>query len=179
MAQVIGGNGFRRLRRAIVLACLIVCVASAAEDVSLEFAVKAAYLLKFTKFIDWPPSTNPSFSICILGNNPFGTALGQVIAGENVNGKKVVIQKFDRAPSPGACQILFFGDPADAARTLVEVGAGVLTVGEGTTFVRDGGMIGFIIDSHRVTFDINKRAAEAAGIRLSSGLLSVAKSVIK
>lgn len=38
-------------------------------------------------------------------------------------------------------------------------------------------MIGFVIDNRRVRFDINQAAAEAAGLKISSKLLSVARGV--
>ncbi len=57
------------------------------------------------------------------------------------------------------------------------LGRGLLTVGEGDSFVREGGMIGFVIDNRRVRFDINQAAAEAAGLKISSKLLSVARGV--
>lgn len=56
---------------------------------------------------------------------------------------------------------------------------GVLTVGEGEAFVHDGGMIAFVIENRRVRFDIHLTPAENAGVRLSSKLLNVARSVEK
>jgi hypothetical protein len=57
------------------------------------------------------------------------------------------------------------------------VGPGVLTIGEGESFVRDGGMIAFVVENRRVRFGINGAAAASAGLKLSSKLLNVAKSV--
>jgi hypothetical protein len=57
------------------------------------------------------------------------------------------------------------------------LGIGVLTVGEGTSFTRAGGMIAFVIENRRVRFEINRTAAENAGLKLSSKLLTVAKLV--
>jgi hypothetical protein len=62
-------------------------------------------------------------------------------------------------------------------KDLNSLGRGVLTVGEGVPFVREGGMIGFVIDNRRVRFDINQAAVEAAGLKMSSKLLSVAREV--
>jgi hypothetical protein len=59
------------------------------------------------------------------------------------------------------------------------VGPGVLTIGEGENFVHDGGMIAFVVENRRVRFGINETAAAAAGLKLSSKLLNVAKSVEK
>ena len=58
-------------------------------------------------------------------------------------------------------------------------GPGILTVGEGEEFLRDGGMIAFVIENRRVRFDINQTAAETARLKISSRLLSVARSVEK
>lgn len=64
-----------------------------------------------------------------------------------------------------------------ASKNLPSVGPGVLTVGEGDSFMRDGGMITFVIEGRRVRFDINLAVAENAGLKLSSKLLSVARSL--
>ena len=40
-------------------------------------------------------------------------------------------------------------------------------------------MIGFVIENRHVRFDINQAAAESAGLKLSSRLLNVARSVKK
>jgi len=53
----------------------------------------------------------------------------------------------------------------------------VLTVGDGTNFVHDGGIIGFILEDRRIRFDINLRAATNAGLKMSSRLLTVARYV--
>ena len=64
-------------------------------------------------------------------------------------------------------------------RILSELPPGILTAGEGDRFLRAGGMIAFVLDNHRVRFDINQTAAENAGLRLSAKLLTVARSVAK
>ena len=78
------------------------------------------------------------------------------------------------------CQVLFVSMPEkELLKFFPGVGPGVLTIGEGEGFVRDGGMIAFVLENHRVRFDINQTAAENAGLKLSSKLLSVARSVEK
>jgi hypothetical protein len=153
-------------------------------DESLEYQVKAAFLLNFIKFTEWPPSAftasdSPIF-ICILGADPFGDALDQVIAGESVNGKKVAVERLKRAPSAKACQVLFISkSEKNIDKILPALGPGVLTVGDEETFIRGGGMISFVIENRRVRFDINQTAAENAALKLSSKLLSVARAVEK
>jgi len=149
----------------------------------LEYRLKAVFLLDFARFVDWPPGAlgalDSPFNICILGPNPFGEELDRVVTGEAVQGRKVAVQKISRAPSPGACQIVFVGRPEDSSIDIGALGRGILTVGEGEDFVRRGGMIAFVVDNRRVTFNINWRVSEAAGLKLSSRLLGVAKTVIR
>lgn len=149
---------------------------------SLEYRVKAAFLLNFTKFTEWPAASfaaaDSPIEICILGEDPFGAALDQIVAGEIVNGRRVVSRRIKQAPTPKSCAVLFVSQSDKGAlKTLPPFGPGVLTVGEGEDFVRHGGMIAFIIENRRVRFDVNRTAAEKAGLELSSKLLSIARAV--
>ena len=54
---------------------------------------------------------------------------------------------------------------------------GRLVVGELEGFVRRGGMISFVVEGDRVRLAVNPSRAEAAGLRLSSRLLSLARLV--
>ncbi len=153
-----------------------------AADNSLEYQVKAAFLLNFTKFVEWPESAfadpGSPVAICILGDDPFGAALDQVAAGETANGRKVTIQRIKRVPPPKSCQVLFVSKAEkDFAKTVPALGSGVLTVGEAEGFIRAGGMIAFVIENRRVRFDINQGAAEMAELKLSAKLLAVARAV--
>ncbi len=174
-----------RLTALLVLASTLLGAASSrdADPPPLEYRLKAVFLLDFTKFVDWPPGAlgpaDAPFNICILGNNPFGSELDQVVSGEAAQGRKVAVQKISRVPAPGTCPIVFVGRLEDDSIDIGALGRGVLTVGEGEEFVRRGGMIGFVVDNRRVTFDINWRVSEAAGLKLSSRLLGVAKTVIR
>lgn len=154
----------------------------AAADGLLEYQVKAVFLLNFTKFIEWPAAAferpESPVTICILGEDPFGAALSQVVSGEVVNGRKVAVQRIKHVPAPKSCQVLFVGRPeGPAGKSLPDLGPGVLTVGEGESFEREGGMIAFIIENRRVRFDVNQAAAGRAGLKISSKLLSVAREV--
>jgi hypothetical protein len=147
---------------------------------SLEYQVKAAFLLNFTRFIEWPttePAAGAPFTICILGDDPFGAALDQTMEGESANGQKIVVQR-SRRELGKTCQILYV-DRAEKGITeiLTGVGRGVLTVGEGENFLREGGMIAFVVENRRVRFNVNLAAARNASLNISSKLLNVAKVV--
>ncbi len=172
----------KRLLRAVLCATLIAGpqFASDSSEPSLEYRVKAAFLLNFTRFIDWPqtdiPTTAP-FTVCILGSNPFGGTLEQTVEGENVNGRKMVVRRV-RRDEANSCQMIYVDrSEKDVSAFLRSLGKGILTVGEGDAFLRQGGMIAFVIDNRHVRFDVSQAAASNADIRISSRLLNVARFV--
>jgi hypothetical protein len=149
-----------------------------------EYQLKAAFLLNFTKFVEWPAAafeeSASAITICILGDDPFGATLNQLVEGEVVNGRKVGALRIRRPPAPKSCQVLFVGgSEKDVSKILAGLGPGVLTVGEGAGFLRDGGMIAFVMENRRVRFEINQCAATNASLTMSSRLLSVARNVEK
>lgn len=167
-----------RTRLLLILALALSPVAAAADRPPQEYEVKAAFLLNFSKFIEWPAAAAESpFTICILGDDPFGPLLDQMISGETVGGRKLVVQRLGRN-KPASCQILFAGRN-DLPAPLPGLARGVLTVGEGEEFLREGGMIAFVLEDRRVRFNVSQKAALKAGLRISSKLLSVARSVEK
>jgi hypothetical protein len=174
------------LKTGLMAACLLLCLPGLlfpglADDSSLEYQVKAAFLLNFTKFIEWPAGSlgnaEAPLSICILGDDPFGSALDRIAGGEVVNGRKITIERIKHPPQPNTCRVLFIGRQDKEPRSPLDLSPGVLTVGEGESFMHEGGMIAFVIANRRVRFDINQTVAENAGFKISSKLLSVAKSV--
>ncbi len=156
----------------------------AAAEEAPEYGVKAAFLLNFTKFAEWPPTAfaapGAAIEICILGKDPFGRFLDDVVQGQIVRDHPLTVRRVTQPPGPQTCQVLFTDpDLKDLPKILRALPQGILTVSEGDRFIRDGGMIAFVIESRRVRFDVNETAAEQGGIKLSSQLLSVAKSVAR
>src|ERR1700722_29884 len=74
------------LRTAILWSCACVPMSSAQSATPGEYQLKAAFLFNFAKFIDWPTTsfTNPQdrFSICILGADPFGSGMDELLQGK-------------------------------------------------------------------------------------------------
>lgn len=177
------GVSWMRLFVPAMAVALLVRSSTAAEPAP-EYDVKAAFLLNFTKFVEWPPNafadSRSQLVLCILGKDPFGRALDEVVQGEAVNGHTLTIRRIPQPPVPQTCQVVFV-DPElkDVAKILAGLPPGVLTVGEGDRFAREGGMIALVVDNRRVRFDINPAAAQNGGLKLSSRLLNVARSIVK
>ena len=150
-----------------------------------EYAVKAAFLYHFAHLVEWPgpPVPGEPFVIAVVGSDPFGDTLDEVLAGKSVRGQPVRVQRFaSPAQLDGArVQILFVGTGGDESMQRsfpVLAGQPVLTVGESEDFAERGGIIGFrVTPEGRVAFDINPQRAEQSGLRMSSQLLKLARIV--
>lgn len=151
-----------------------------AEDTA-EYDVKAAFLLNFARFVDWPDSSFTSsrapLEICILGRDPFGRLLTDIVRGEIVQDRAIVVRRITAPPKPQTCQMLFVSTGGASIRSGIP--AGVLIVSDDARHLNSGAMLAFILDARRVRFDVNQKAAENAGLKISSKLLSVARMVIQ
>lgn len=149
---------------------------------NLEYQVKAAYILNFLSFVEWPDTAfetaSTPFRLCVVGSDPFGGALEGTMKGESFQGHAVVVERVAPGEAAPPCQLLFVPASAEAADLLrTTVSAPILTIGESDGFLRNGGVVAFVIEQGHVRFDVNRASAERRGLKLSSRLLRVARNV--
>jgi len=185
----------RRIFCVAVAAFMAVGVLAAghADDVQIDAAkaikVKAAYLLNFVRFTQWPDTAFASpqspLVVAVVGDDPFGEVLETTFEGKNVGDRKVEIRRFPASTRPTrdqlrACHLLFVAS-SESTRLkdhLAAVdGAPTLTVSDLPGFTAAGGMIDLILTDGKVAFQINRKAAEAAMLKLSAKLLQLGKVV--
>jgi hypothetical protein len=177
---------FMRLRATSILVLSLVWLLSvgdgrAQESQPTEYQIKAAFLFNFAKFVEWPPAafaeaTSPMV-IGVLGENPFRDDLERTIQGKTINNRPLVIKEFRSPAEATNCHVLFIS--TSEKQRLPEIlkslhGTSVLTVGETDRFIETGGMINFVAEGNKIRFQINEVAAESAGLKISSKLLSLA-----
>jgi YfiR/HmsC-like len=168
---------------AVVFAGMLLAFQSNAQAMD-EYAVKAAFLYNFAKFVDWPPEVfktpKDPIVVCVLGRNPFGSSLEDVIRGKSIEGRAFVFRQVADVDQANACQILFIAAAEGKHfRSLYGISkpTGILTVGESEGFATGGGIVNLKLDAGRVRFEINVDAAEHAQLHISSKLLSLAQIV--
>lgn len=91
-------------RRAPIFVAALVGASVAALPVraqtSLEYHVKAAFLLNFARFIEWPDSAFPDsrapISVCVFAVNPFGEALQKTVQSEMASGRPLAVREVAR-----------------------------------------------------------------------------------
>lgn len=155
---------------------------------NVEARVKAAYLVKFTKFIYWDSraanarsSTSP-IVISVLGSDPVGGLLDKFLQNQK-SASPIIINRIGKDLNDlENCNLLFISKQ-EAARlpTIFKQleGSNVVTVSDINNFARRGGMIGFVIDEDRVKLEINLDATNKAGLKISAKLLELSKIITK
>ncbi len=146
--------------------------------------MKAAYLYNFAKFVEWPAETfrapdDPAV-ICVTGDEHTSDFLKQAVSGKKVNGRSVDVRLPYSPAEFRLCHILFIGfsDRRHIANALDQLrGASVLTVGQSDQFIRLGGMINLTTANATIELEIAPEASIAAGLKISSRLLVVARVV--
>ena len=185
------GEGHGALRRlglvlpALIAFCLCAGARPAAPSAPNEYALKAAFLYNFAKFVTWPDSSlghaAEPFVIAVLGDDPFGPVLEATVAEKHVGGHPIAIERASDLSDLGRCQLLYI---SDSEKRLIRwitselEGRPILTVASTEGFARDGGMIGLLLDGEQIRFDVSPMNIEQVGLRISSKLLSLARDVI-
>ena len=167
---------------ALVLGCLLT-PCTRAQQIN-EYQMKAAYLYNFAKFVEWPAQAfkNPHdpISICVLGQNPMFHTLEEVVNGETIEDRKLIVRTVSDLDQVSSCHILFIGssDRKYLRSILRDLKlTGVLTVGDAEGFAAEGGVANFKLEGNKVRIEINTSAAEQQRLRISPKLLSLAQIV--
>ena len=149
-----------------------------------EYVVKAGFLFNFAKYVDWPAGSfegpGEPITIGIVGKDPFGSQLEQILKDKKVKERPFAIVRFTDAESIRRCHILFV-PRSEAARLsgILDrvVTWPVLTVGEYEGFSRAGGTLAILVENDKPRLEINTDAAGRAGLIISTKLLKAATLV--
>jgi hypothetical protein len=150
-----------------------------------ENQVKAAFLLNFPKYVEWPTekfaTTNSPFVVTVVGDAAVAESLAKMAADKTINGRPVVVN-FQTSVNKVSLesQILFISaGTRSAAPEFFKrwSAANILTVGDGEVFLTEGGAIRFARREHNIRLEVNLAAANQARLKISSKLLSVADVV--
>ena len=156
---------------------------SSAQVHPTESQVKAAYLYNFGKFVRWQdqsPNT-ASIKICVLGKDPFGTVLDSTVAGESIDGRKIIVKRVVKVQDAATCNILYISSSEESRLGFILSSVqhfAPLTVSYIPNFAERGGIIEFVEQQGKIRFEVNLLAAEQSHVSLSSELLKVAIRVI-
>ncbi|NND61264.1 MAG: YfiR family protein [Gammaproteobacteria bacterium] len=188
----------RRTRGSLArgLGALLLCLsllpcATLADSTSETIAkIKAAYLLNFLRFSEWPAesfsSRNSPITLCVLGRDTLGRTLDATMQEQRVAGRLLQIVRLagDSVDKPSSaieqCHLVFISR-SEAGRVdhITErlAGTNTLTIGEVGDFADHGAMLALNYEDDRVIFYANPAAIRAGKVHLSSKILQLARIV--
>lgn len=171
-----------RLISVLVVFLLMFSACSAYAASPSEDEIKAAFVYNFAKFVEWPDmSAKKIIEVGYLGDKPLSGNLA-LLANRKVKDLGISVVPLNEPEEMISAEIIFI--PASEDKRIHEIikttsDAPVLLVSDAPDFVRNGGTIGLKIAGNRLRFDVNLKAANARGLKISSQLLSLAMEVIR
>lgn len=161
---------------------------AAAAQASIEAArsrVEAAFLRNFARYVTWPPQAfegdRSSWTVCVLGEDPFGESLPDMLRGRVEQGRVFEIRRAEALEALPNCHILFvaIADPAQRRAVLRRMkDRPVLTVGNATDFLAEGGVIR-LQPGERMEMSVNLDQARSASLGIPTKLLEVSRDVVE
>jgi hypothetical protein len=152
-----------------------------AADALLEYKVKAVCVLNAARFVSWPSTAfsgpESPLVIGVLGDNPFGSSLQDVVRGETVQKRSIIVRRVSLAEA-AAVHILFVSPSErnnvdNIVRALAN--SPVLTISDIDGFAQNGGMLGLGIVGGKLRLKADSAAARRAQLKISSQFLLLAK----
>jgi hypothetical protein len=175
---------FCALALAMLLSQAAAPAAWAQTNPSVQYQVKAAFLFNFARFIEWPAEAflneKAPITLCVFGNDPFGSALDEIIRDQTINERGVLARRIMELADLKSCQIVFVSARED--KRLSDIlnslkGASALVVGETEGFAEAGGGIQFFLEDNKLRFAVNVDEVQKARLTVSSKLLALARIV--
>lgn len=166
-------------RLALLAAALVLAAMPARAEVTTESELKAAYLVNFLKYVEWP-AHRTTIQLCLFGRDSLGPYLA-AYEGRHIGGRELRIRKVSSPDQLADCHELFIPETEEARFAVVMRWVdkqAILTVSDAEIFTREGGAIALIRSEGRLQFDVNTDALNRNGLRASSQMLRLARQII-
>jgi hypothetical protein len=153
-----------------------------AADVAPEPLVKAEFMERITRFVDWPDesftSDDAPFTLCVMGDHPFGDYLAKMAKERKIQGRRIQLLRIGEVGRVGTCHLLFVSRSEDKRLDKILAATGdrpILTISDSTGFGARGVLVNFYRDGDNLRFEINVRAVDRSGLHFSSKILRLAR----
>lgn len=168
----------------LLFGILLVCLPGKASDlVMTESQVKALCVLNFAKYVSWPAAAFESqetpIRIGIAGQPALEKDLRSAATGRVIDGRSLEVVSLDDPKKARACHIIFLGAVDKPFRSEIATmkQAPLLTVRDRVAGEAERAIIQFVMRESKVRFEVDLAGARAAGLQVSSKLLTLADKV--
>ena len=178
-------NHISPLRILLVLVFLYLCMPKIILAQAREYTLKAAFLEKLTRFIEWPQhlemsDTTKPFILGVVGKNPFGSILEQIYTNFKIKNKDVTIRYINEMNDISGCHLLFITKSEKRAINRIiryTQRKPILTIGDTDGYAEAGVIINLYIKDETIQFAINETALQETGLFADYLLLRISKIV--
>jgi hypothetical protein len=167
-----------------LLAALLAPAAHADALQAPEYRIKAAFLMRFCRYVEWPPhafaTPDAPLVVGVLEADALADELAPLLQGERDGGRALTLRRLRRGDSLQGLHVLFVGsDGRDLLPDVQRESAdrALLVVTESDHALDQGSAINFFVEEGRVRFDIALQPASPHALKISSRLLAVARRV--
>lgn len=152
-------------------------------QISNEADVKAAFIINFTKYIEWNSSSldkSDVFKIGVLGDTPIYQSLKELSA-KKVKNKQIEVLFFQNSSSLQECHLLYvssnmtLNDLKSSSNSVKCKNA--LVIGDKKDALVNGASINFVAVGDQLKFEINLQNINKNQLKVSSQLLQLATNV--
>ncbi len=168
----------------LVIMALVVIMEGRGAAQTKEYAVKAAFLEKFTRFIQWPENVSADssqpFILGVLGENPFGSDLEHIFSRHKIINKSGRVRYLRSLEELDDCQLVFISrSMANSLDQILELTRDhpILTVADTKGFAEKGVHINLYHSGNTIRFEVNVEALRRSGLQVSYLLLNLARIV--
>ena len=155
-------------------------IAQPAADINV---VKAAYLYRFTGYVEWPPAAfeTPASPLVIgvAGNEAVYAELTRLVAGRTGLARPIQVRKLASGDDLQGLHALFAAGSGSALGEWAQQAQGrhILVVGDSYDGLEQGVALNFVVADRRLRFEASRRAFDRAGLKASAHLLALATRV--
>jgi hypothetical protein len=140
--------------------------------------IHSAMLFNFMKYIQWPNEAEAGeFVMGIFGEDDVFNTMKSRYDGKPKGAKKYVIKKITSAAEAATCQVVYLGKfknkEFEGIKTAV-AGKSILTITDSGNLGQKGSCINFKVIDGKLKFELNNASLNAASLKVSSQLTSMA-----
>ncbi len=143
--------------------------------------LKAAFILQFIRYTEWPAVTAGKIAISVIGDESLAKELQTAISAKaSVSGPTITLKSSTSEDEATGANVLYLNLSSDEKFQLAasKLGSkGVLIISHGANLGKKGSLINFYLENERLRFEVNLKAANLAGLNLSSQLLKLARII--
>jgi hypothetical protein len=168
---------------ALLLACA--SAGSAAGPVASASDLKAAFLLNFVRFTEWPADAfgnGDRLVVCLMDDTGVAAAFQHLARGRTAGKREVEPRSIQKNGDFSACHVAYVSGLDDKrSEELVSTlkDSPVLTMSDDARFAERGGIANFFVENETMGFAVNMTALQRARLQISAKLLTLARIVRK